>query len=91
MKLKPIGIVPENNKKSFDMKASDFGNKYYDGIQVRQTESGIPVIIMRCKRDEPMRWKVCYGYSQVFFKSFEDAAEFCNSRGMKIMKEQAER
>ena len=91
MKLKPIGICDEKGEKPFGMKASDFSNKLYDGIQVRKTESGIPVIIMRSKRDDPLRWKVCYGFSQVFFESFQAAVEFCNSRGMEIMKEQVEK
>lgn len=91
MKFKPIGIAPVKGKLPSGMKASDFSDRLYDGVQLRSTDKGLPVIIMHCKRDDPMRWKVVYGFSTVFFDSFQAAVDFCNSRGMEIMKEQAER
>ena len=91
MKFKPIGIVPEKGKMPYGMKASDFNNDLYDGVQLRSTDRGLPVVIMHCKRDDPMRWKVIYGFSTVFFDSFQSAVDFCNSAGMKIMKEQVGR
>ena len=91
MKLIPIGITPEKKNVLHGVKASDFSNKLYDGVQLRCTDKGTPVIIMHCKRDDPMRWKVVYGFSTVFFKTFADAVDFCNSRGMEIMKEQVEK
>lgn len=91
MKFRPIGIVPENGKLPRGLRASDLSDKLYDGIQLRSTEKGLPVIIMKCKRNDPLPWKVVYGFSSVFFKDFPSAAEFCNSRGMEIMKEQVER
>ena len=91
MKFRPIGIVSEKGKLPYGMKATDYSNWLYDGIQLRCTEKGLPVIIMKCKRNDPLPWKVVYGFSSVFFKDFESAAAFCNSRGMEIMKEQVER
>ena len=90
MKLIPIGITPEKKNILHGIKASDFSDKLYDGVQLRRTDKGTPVIIMHCKRDDPMRWKVVYGFSTVFFESFQAAVDFCNSRGMEIMKGQVE-
>lgn len=88
MKLRPMGIAPGKEKKPYMRKASDYDDDLYDGVQLRSTKAGAPVIIMHCKRDDPLRWKVVYGYSSIFFRSFAEAVEFCNSRGMKIIKEQ---
>ena len=92
MKFRPVGMYSEDKKTSGTyMRAADFSNDLYDGVELRRTAKGLPVIIMHCKRDDPMRWKVVYGFSTVFFNTFADAVEFCNSRGMEIMKEQVER
>lgn len=90
MKFRPIGIYKEKGKTPNSMKASNFSDDLYDGVQLRRSSQGDPVIIMRCKRDDPMRWKVIYGFSTIFFRSFAEAVEFCNSRGMEIIKEQSE-
>ena len=90
MKLIPIGITPEKKNILHSMEASDFSDKLYDGVQLRRTDKGTPVIIMHCKRDDPMRWKVIYGFSTIFFKDFASAVDFCNSRSMEIIKEQTE-
>lgn len=91
MKFRPIGIAPGAGKMPYTSKASDYSDKLYDGVQLRKTVKGDPVVIMHCKRDDPMRWKVVYGFSTVFFESFQAAVDFCNSRGMEIMKEQVEK
>lgn len=90
MKFRPIGIYNEKGKTPNSMKASNFSDDLYDGVQLRRSSQGDPVIIMRCKRDDPMRWKVIYGFSTIFFRSFAEAVEFCNSRGMEMIKEQSE-
>ena len=90
MKLRPIGIYTKDNKPRVTMRASDYSDKLYDGVQLRKAQNGDPVIIMHCKRDDPMRWKVVYGFSTIFFKDFASAVDFCNSRGMEIIKEQTE-
>ena len=91
MKFRPVGIYSEDKTKSGGyMRATDFSNDRYDGVELRRTQKGLSVVIMHCKRDDPMRWMVQYGFSSVFFNTFADAVEFCNSRGMEIMKEQVE-
>lgn len=89
MKFRPVGIYSEDKKTSGGyMKATDFSNDRYDGVELRSGKNGTPVVIMHCKRNDPMRWMVQYGFSSVFFNTFADAVEFCNSRGMEIMKKQ---
>lgn len=90
MKYHPNDIIDDADIPKPCVRASDYGDKLYDGVQLRKTEKGDPVIIMHCKRDDPLRWKVIYGFSTVFFRSFAEAVEFCNSRGMEIIKEQYE-
>ena len=90
MKFTPVGILREDGKLPRQMRASDYSDKLYDGVQLRKTEKGDPVVIMHCKRDDPMRWKVIYGFSTIFFKDFAAAVDFCNSRGMEVVKEQYE-
>ena len=90
MKFIPIGIVDDANIRMPYAKASDYSDKHYDGIQLRRTVKNDPVIIMKSKRDDPLRWKVMFGFSQVFFRTFAEAVEFCNSRGMKLAQEQYE-
>ena len=90
MKFRPIGIISEKGKLPYGMKPSDFSDRLYDGLQLRKTENGLPVVILRCKRNDPLPWKVVYGFSSVFFRDLASAVAFCNSRGMEIMKEQVE-
>ena len=90
MKFRPIGIISEKGKLPYGMKPSDFSDRLYDGLQLRKTGNVLPVVIMKCKRNDPLPWKVVYGFSSVFFRDFASAVAFCNSRGMEIMKEQVE-
>ena len=62
------------------------------GINVGSSFSSLvnPVVIMRSKETDPLRWKVVYGFSRVFFRSLAEAVEFCNSRGFRLVKEQLE-
>lgn len=49
-----------------------------------------PVVILHSRRTAPLKWKVVCGLSQVYFRSFSDAVEFCNSRGFRLVKAQVE-
>ena len=88
MKFKPIGIF--RNAGTPRMDAADFSDKYFDGVEVRSDRKHNPVIIMGSRRTDPLSWKVVYGFSQVFFRSFAEAVEFCNTRGFQLMKEQVD-
>ena len=90
MKFWPFGILRDAGHKATPVKASDFSDKLYDGVEVRSDRKQNPVIIMRCKRTDPLSWKVVYGFSQVYFRSFAEAVEFCNTRGFRLMKEQVD-
>lgn len=89
MKIRPYGICSDADTPPC-MRASDYSNEKYDGVQLRKTGENQPVIIMRSRKTAPLMWKVAYGYSQVFFRTFAEAIDFCNSRGMEILKEQVE-
>ena len=88
MKLRAFGICKEACRKALHMKAADFSDAMYDGVEMRTDKKENPVVIMRCRRDDPLSWKVVYGFSQVYFRSFAEAVEFCNTRGFELMKEQ---
>ena len=90
MKFRPMGIFTEGNKILACMNATDYSDKHFDGVELRCAKNGTPVIIMHSKKTAPLMWKVAYGYSQVFFRTFAEAVDFCNSRGMEIMKEQVD-
>ena len=90
MKFKPIGIYKDADTRMPGMRASDFSDSAYDAVELRTDRKKNPVVIMHCKRDDPLRWKVVYGFSQIFFRSFAEAVEFCNSRGFQLVKEQVD-
>ena len=88
MRFIPIGIADSKFMDSF-IRPSDFSDKHYDGIQLRRTPGDKPVLIMRSKETSPMDWKVVYGFSSVFFNTFEEAADFCTQRNMRLVKGEA--
>lgn len=88
MKLIPIGIYMNDDTKAPHLKASDYSTDKYDGKELRIDKHKNPVVIMHSKRTTPLTWKVVYGYSEVFFRSFADAVAFCNTRGFRLMKDQ---
>lgn len=90
MKLIPVGIARDGSTIPLRMRAEDYGDRMYDGVQLRSDGKKNPVVILHCKRNDPLRWKVVYGFSQVFFRSFADAVKFCNSRGFQLVKEQVD-
>lgn len=90
MKMIPIGIYDEDGDALCLMKASDFSDRNYEGIQLRKTKEGMPVIISQSRKTAPLMWKVSYGFSQIFFRTFDEAIEFCGSRGMDMVKGKTE-
>ena len=90
MKLTPIGIYRDADTKMPRLRATDFSDDVYDAVELRADSRENPVIIMHSKRTAPLTWKVVYGFSTVFFRSFAEAVEFCNTRGFQLMKEQVE-
>ena len=70
------------------MRPDDFSSSRYGGIRQQADGGKDPVVIMRSKETDPLRWKVVYGFSRVFFRSLAEAVEFCNSRGFQLVKDQ---
>ena len=88
MKFIPIGIIDTKHNIPVFMRVSDFGNDRYDGVELRSDKKCNPVIVMRSKSPDTLPWKVAYSFSQIYFRTFEDAIAFCNSRGFRLVKEQ---
>ena len=85
MRFIPIGIADGKSMDEF-LRPSDYSDKHYDGIQLRKAPNDNMVLIMRSKETTPMDWKVVYGFSSVFFRTFEEAVEFCRNRRMSLVK-----
>ena len=90
MKLKPIGIYRDADTKMPRMRAADYSTDTYDAVELRTDRKENPVIIMHSKRTAPLTWKVVYGFSEIFFRSFAEAVAFCNTHGFEMAKEQVE-
>lgn len=89
MIFKPIGIADDNKRSvASAYRPSDFSDKQYDGVKLMTTPKDRMVVIMRSKVTAPMMWKVTYGFSQIFFRTFAEAVEFCSTRGFKEIKQQ---
>lgn len=89
MRLVRSGITRDTEAVTH-MRPDDFSSSRYGGIQQKSDGGEDPVVIMRSKETDPLRWKVVYGFSRVFFRSLAEAVEFCNSRGFRLVKEQLE-
>lgn len=88
MKFRLVGTC-ENNKDALKtMNPSDFSTKTHNAVALGADSKDNVVVVMHSKETAPMSWKVAYGLSQIYFKSFADAMDFCQSRGMEIMKGQ---
>lgn len=89
MRLVRSGITRDTEAVTH-MRPDDFSSSRYGGIRQKSDGGEDPVVIMRSKETDPLRWKVVYGFSRVFFRSLAEAVEFCNSRGFQLVKEQLE-
>lgn len=89
MRLVRSGITRDTDAVTH-MRPEDFSSNGYGGIRQQADGGKDPVVIMRSKETDPLRWKVVYGFSRVFFRSLAEAVEFCNSRGFRLVKEQLE-
>ena len=90
MKLKPIGIYKNADARMPGMRAKDYSTDSYDAVELRTDRRKNPVVIMHSKRTAPLTWKVVYGFSEIFFRSFAEAVAFCNTHGFEMVKEQVE-
>ncbi len=86
MKFIPFGILKNTEVKPL-MEVIDYDDKLYDAVELRKDKRKRPVVIMHSKREDPLTWKVVYGFSEVYFRTFADAVAFCNSRGFQLVKE----
>lgn len=80
MKFIPIGQV-FNGPFPQGLKASNFSNDQYEGVELLSGKKFPLVLIMRSKKTAPLEWMVAYGFSQIFFKTFREAMDFCKKQG----------
>lgn len=89
MKYTAIGVPKEANEEMLrGMNPDNFSTKTHKAVSLGTDRNDNIVTIMHSRETKPMSWKVVYGMSQIYFKSFADAMDFCQSRGMEIMKGQ---
>lgn len=88
MRTIPYGIAGDDGTALSHVRLRDLSSGIYDAVELRSDGRQRPVIIMHTNRPDPMTWKVVYGFSSIFFRSFAEAVEFCNSRGFQIVKRQ---
>lgn len=65
-----------------DCKAQDYSNGAYECQFLMQTMKGQPVAIFH--NTEMDIWKVQYGFSTVFFGTYDEAMQFCRKRFCEI-------
>ena len=90
MRFRPYGIAGHGNKSRMPVRPQDYSDARFEGIRCGYDRHKNPVIIMRSRQNDPLRWKVVYGFSAVFFESFKEALDFCNSREMTMITEGAD-
>lgn len=90
MNLKPIGIYRGEDPQMPGMRAGDFKTPTYDAVKMHTDRKPNPVIIMHSRQTAPLMWKVVFGFSTIFFRSFAEAVEFCNTHGFELVKKQVE-
>jgi len=90
MRFRPYGIARKDGKSRMPVHPQDYSDARFEGIRCGYDRHNNPVIIMRSRQNDPLRWKVVYGFSAVFFDSFKEALDFCNSREMTMITEGAD-
>lgn len=90
MRFRPYGMMTGDGIKRPSVHPQDYSDARFEGIRCGYDRHKNPVIIMRSRQNDPLRWKVVYGFSSVFFDSFKEALDFCNSREMSMITERAD-
>ncbi|MCQ2533267.1 MAG: ETC complex I subunit [Clostridia bacterium] len=60
----------------------DFSNDKYIGVALMQSPQNDTACLLR-SRDGANRWCVVYGRHELYFKSKEDAVDYCKNHGFK--------
>ena len=89
MRYKAIGVPKEDRREMIrGLNPEDFSTDTHRSVSLGVDRSDRIVTIMQSRETKPLSWKVVYGMSQIYFRTFADAMDFCTSRGMEIMKGQ---
>ena len=68
-------------KASFEM-----NTERYHGMFLLSTAQGTPVAVLRSKTANPGCWCLIKGYSSLYFHSYKEVQEYCNSHNLKPFK-----
>ena len=70
------GLKPKLNNSYL----SNFSHGNYECKALLQTKVGDAVVISKCKDREAPIWKVEYGFSCIFFGTYDEAMAYCKGR-----------
>ena len=84
--IRIIGMMDAESEITKQSSPSDFSDDYYDGMSLYRRKDMKPVVLFMSKNAEPARWKVVYGASEFYFRSYAEASNFCQMRGYIFMK-----
>lgn len=57
-----------------------FSHGKFECKMLLQKQDGKPVAVSQCKDDEHPFWRVDYGFSSLFFKTYDEAMAYCKGR-----------
>jgi hypothetical protein len=84
--IRVMGLMDAESEITKQSSPSDFGDDLYDGVSLYRRKDMKPVVLFVSKKAEPARWKVLDGASEFYFRSYTEAANFCQMRGYTFMK-----
>lgn len=79
--MRAIGII--NSETKFE--PADFDNDRLKCIGMLKTPKNKTAAVMKSRFDIPEHWYVIYGTSRLCFTDFDEAVDYCLSRGFKLV------
>ena len=88
MKNKIYGMVLGKGTLPPGMRASDFSDKCYNGVQLRQAPRNGMAVVMRSNSADPLVWRILYGAVDLHFRSYKEAMDYCNSHNLTLLQQE---
>lgn len=63
------------------LKSSSLANKKYNFFCQLQDRHFQPVFIFQSKEASPCNWRICFGWTSLHFKTYQEAMEYCKNHG----------
>lgn len=77
----------ENEPRLTDADRELFSHGDYDCQRLFKTKEGQIAALLQNRKGTCMPWKVVYGFSEVMFKTQQEAMDFCSQRFQPVQKE----